>query len=373
MCSPMNEPTTPPVGRRRLLVGVLAGVALVAAGWFAWQSVRAGAERRRALDDVRANRYAEAEPVLRRLHERDPDDVTVVMALVESTIKGQKLVAEVEPLVTRWCELDPGNAEPWKLRLDVWLRLKRHDRALQDGQRVLELEPNNEGVRRTVARLLLVEGRPEDARRLCRRLLDDRPGDAELRVLLATIDHALGRPADAARGLDELLAGQPGNTSAGLLRGMLFLEANPPEPERAIPLFRDVIARSPDPDDRSKARYQLSLALARAGRPDEAGRVLAELRRRQQAERLVVDSNQQPDNLALHVRAARALFDIGRTPDALARLDRVLARDAAYAPAHRALADYYDRQGRPDQAREHRRKAGTPAREPDAAAPPAGR
>ena len=65
---------------------------------------------------------------------------------------------------------------------------------------------------------------------------------------------------------------------------------------------------------------------------------------------------------ALHVETARIMQTVGQDDLSLAWLLSALKQDASFAPAHAALAEYYERHGDAGQAAEHRRLAGAPAR-----------
>jgi predicted Zn-dependent protease len=187
----------------------------------------------------------------------------------------------------------------------------------------------------------------DEAERECLRCLEKDPNNPALLLLYAQVPFQRGDRTRAAERLDALLARHPAFSPALALRGTLYNDANPPEYAKAVPLLRQAAAESADPQVQQSARYQLSLALRGSGRPDEADQVLAELRRIQEAQRLSVDSLQQPDNLAMQVRAAEALLEAGRADEGLRLLDRVLRRDANFAAAHRVLAAYYKKHGRP--------------------------
>jgi predicted Zn-dependent protease len=338
----------PPRTRRWQWVVFVAGLlALGAGGWYFWREWQAMSEARRGIELVRVQRYADALPILRKAYERSPRDISVVANLVQALIASGSLATGVEPILSRWCELEPDNPEPFKLRLDAWNKVGDRGRALADGLRVLELEPENDAVRKNVAWLLILAERFDEAERECLRCLEKDPDNAALLLLYAQVPYQRGVRARAAERLDALLARHPTFAPALALRGTLYNDANPPEYSKAIPLLRQAAAESPDLQVQQSARYQLSRALRGAGRADEADQVLAELRRIQEADRLSADSLQQPDNLAMQVRAAQALLEAGRTDEGLRLLDRVLRRDADFAAAHRVLAAYYEKHGRP--------------------------
>jgi predicted Zn-dependent protease len=128
------------------------------------------------------------------------------------------------------------------------------------------------------------------------------------------------------------------------------------EPQRAIELLEEVVRT--DPRRQRTGRYHLCLAYERAGRTEDARRVLAEVARMQEAETLRLALPSRPDDLALRVRTAEALVASGKMAEALDLLGQVLERDPAFRPAHALLARYYDKQGDKGRARAHRKLAG---------------
>lgn len=351
-----NEGHRLPWAVRHVLVGVAAIVVVVGAALWLWPRFLGG-ERGRALALVEAQRFDEAEPTLIRIFENDPNDLTVAVALATGHLSSNRLVADAEPYLTRWCALEPANVAPFKLRMDLWLRLKQSDRALADGLHVLEREPDNFELRKTVAWLLLAQGRFAEADDACRRCLQSHPDSQSLHYLQATIEFMQGHTEPAARLLDPLVASSPPYPPAALLRAELYLEEQPPVSDKAVPLLRAALAKDLDADDRQKARYLLSQALFRLKEDTEARQVLDEMRRDREADRLAVDSKQQPGNLALQLRAAAALLDVGKAEQGLDLVQRVLRRDANNAAAHGVLADYYQKLGQSDRASFHRRLA----------------
>jgi tetratricopeptide (TPR) repeat protein len=322
-----------------------------------WGRVLQGRDRQQGLRLAGEGKFAEAGPRLERALERNPGDVEVIQALVLGKIKGGALLTEVQPLLTRWCDLQPGEALAYKLRMDLWQRLAQPEAALADGERALELDPGDDAVRREVAGLLFTAGRYDEAERACRECLDRLPAERPaLLCLLARTLLARGKNSEAGAVPAPLLRERPDYAEALLIGGLVDIEAG--RFEEAIPRLRRV--REREPRFRQEASYHLGLALARTGRADEAARLMAEVQQLQTAERLRKDSNQQPDNLDLRVRAAGALLAVDRAEEARGLLESVLARDPVNPAAHRALADCYEKQGQTERAAEHRRRAGLP-------------
>ncbi len=318
---------------RLLLVAVVAGVLSLAYPLASWWADR---QRRHdvALSLARNGNPADAIPSLQRALEDDPNDADLLGELAIAELKSGALLTNVEPLLTRWCELRPKDAAPWKLRMDVRSRLGNAVGALEDGRHVLTLSPDDAEVRELVAELLLASGNFAEAEAECRRCLDARPDRRPpLLYLLAKVYKADDKPDRAAAVLDELLRDRPDFTPAVVLRGTLLVEAE--QFDRAVAVLEPALGQ--DPSYRQAVLYQLGTALVRSGQGERGRRLLDEMRQLQDADRLLKDVGQQPDNLDLKVRAAEALLRVGRRDEARGLLDQVLARDAQNAAARRLL------------------------------------
>jgi predicted Zn-dependent protease len=336
--------------RRWILVVVLLG--LGGAGVAAWLATRDHG-RKAALQDARAGRFAEAEPVLREALERNPDDIDVLDCLARGYTKADRPL-DAEPCLSELVRLQPDNAEYLRLRWNLYRTLKRWEPAYADARRLLELTPGDEDLRRKTMGDAFVSGHFADAEDLCRSQLAQHPGDRKLTGMMAEIRRARGDDAEAGRILDELIRADPNDYAALQARGILYDETG--HPDQAIPLLRRVFDEAPN--RKRPAGYPLAVALEKVGQKDEAKKVLTEVRRQQDVELAGEAMKTQPDNLALHVQLAEDLLRAGHTNDGLAVLDQVLRRDPKFAPAHRALADYFERAGKPELAAEHRRLAG---------------
>jgi tetratricopeptide (TPR) repeat protein len=343
----------PPSRARRLPARVLVvGAAVVISGVVIWWATHPGRERVEGLRAARDGDFARAEPLLMQALERNPADAEVV----ESLARGHLAAADPRAAVhlAHWAKLRPDQPEPVRLRMEFCRKHKQREEAFADGKRLLDFEPDNQQLRRTVMNLAFSVGRFEEAEPLCRECIRRQPGDTGLLVMLAEIRRARGDLPGAAAVLDPILKDQPKLASALLLRATIHEEFG--EPAKAVPLLREVMAS--DPRRRATAVYRLSLALERAGRPDEARAALTELRRIQDVDTYAEAIRTQPDNLDLRVRLAESLLAEGDTQDGLNLLSGALALDPRFRPAHRALAAHYEKQGQPDRAAEHRRLAG---------------
>lgn len=345
---------------RRVVLAVV-GLVVVVGVAFGWRWLHARGQRGEGLRLAKAGRLADAAPLLERAAARNGTDVEVVSALAQARLAGPDPAAAEGPL-TRWCELAPDDARPYRLRMGLrqriargkWSpadRLKRSEEAAADGRRVLELDPDDDPTRRALAGLLVEVGRFAEAEPLARAALARAPADPSLLVLLAKACHPLGKRAEAEAALDAALHARPESADALLLRAVLHREAD--QPEKAVPLLRRAV--SLDRALRKDGLYQLGLALVATGRAEEARRVMAELDLLTLQD--AVANDHFPNTLAMRVQVAEAMLRAGRPEPAREQLEAVLKESPDFAPAHRVLALYYEQTGRPDRAAEHRRRS----------------
>lgn len=363
MSSPQpNTPTptpTPGPGRRRVRLMIGLGLLLgVPTGGLGIWAITTSADRQAGLEMARAGSFTKAEPLLLKALDRDPNDAEVVEELAKGYTDTNS--DRAEELLTRWVTLRPDDSTAIKARMAFYTRHKQTEKAAADARRLVELEPSNVEARRALLKADFDAGHFAEAEEHCRALLEADPRDPGLRADLAQIRNARGDSAGAAAILDQLIAENPRNWRALFARGIMYDEAG--DSVKAVELLRKVVA-----GDRTRQRtggYQLAMALERAGQPEEAKKVMVEVRRRQDVEVFSDAIKTQPDNLALQARLAERLLEEGFTQDGLSLLQAVLSRDPAFPPAHRVLAAYYERTGKPGLAAEHRQKAGGPVDRP---------
>jgi predicted Zn-dependent protease len=363
--APSDNPFRRPVRALWWRLGLLLSLLVLGFGAaavpFLWQRHQARHDRAEALRAAQLGRFSDAEPLLLRALERNPDDLDLMKALVRGYL-GTGELNEAGPLLDRWCTLRPDDSEPFKQRMDLRHRRARAVRiaadkqtlmeaALEDGQHVLDLDPLDDPVAGEVVWLLWQVGRFEEADGLCRGCLRRKPTDPWLTYLLARIAHARGAASEAQALLDPLLRQHPDFGRGLLLRAMLHNEAG--EPDKAVPLLQRALARE-DAEQR-ETRYQLSLALARSGRPEEARRVMAEVQKRNLDGLLA--STHNPDATGVKLQQAETCLANGQEDEGLRLLEALLAQDPGFAPAHRLLASYYEQKGQPERAADHRRRS----------------
>ncbi len=338
----MSTSATPeiPVRRRpwlRWVVGLLVLALLLSGAVYGWLWYRDRSERAEAERLFNTTEFSRAEPYLRRYAERHPNDLAIVRDLARGYLATERL-NEADQYFAQWCALEPNSPQPFQERIKLWQHLGRLNEMAEDGKRVLERDPNNKEIRLHLPDWLFRLGKIDEAERECQRGLQVLPGNRWLRLLLADIARRHGHADRAVLQLDQLIQEYPQFAEAILLRGTICREAG--QQEQA----RDWLQRAVQLDGlhRPRALYELSLVLAQLGKKEEAERALAE-------------SN------ALEVRTAALMLQSGKTVEAnnaVTLLNKVLARDPSCAEAHKLLAAYYEKEGQPERAAEHRRQAG---------------
>jgi predicted Zn-dependent protease len=310
-------------------------------------------QRESVLDAARDGDFDRAEPQLKAILARAPTDVEVLGALSKGYLSlGRK--GEAEECLTRWLDQTPTATEALELRLALFRDLARFDAALADLDRLIALDPESPALRRRRPGLLFSGGQFAEADRACQASLGRQPDDRALLRLHAEIKRAQKEFAAAGEILDRILRAAPLEPGVLMAKAMLLYETD--QPAEAIQLFRQVLRL--DPSRQRTARYHLSLALARVDRNDpEARRLIDEVRHMQDAELLLVDSDNNPDNIPLQIRSARAQFENNDHRRAVKILEHVLRLDPRSSAAHALLAEIHEKEGNEEKAAEHRRLA----------------
>jgi predicted Zn-dependent protease len=351
MTSPAVNAARPSAPRwRRWAAAAALGVLALAAA-FGWRWYQGRAERDEALRLAEGHDFAAAQPRLQRLHERHPHDAAVARALALGHLRARHF-DEAETYLGRWCALQPGRAEPYRLRLDLSMRQQKIEAALADAARVLELEPNDLDTRKLLAQLLLLDCRYAQAEQDALRCLRAEPNNVRLWYFLGKSYRGLGQTSRAVRWADRIVATGLDFPPGLQLRAELHLDAGEVEP--AIRLLRKASA-SPGPEGLAML-YPLSLALERAGRHEESRQVTAEMLWRQ-ALALWSEDEHRDDNAGLQERVVEALLAAGKGDEAARFLQDILRRRPDAAGTHQLLAACYDQLGQPERAAEHRRQA----------------
>jgi tetratricopeptide (TPR) repeat protein len=255
-----------------------------------------------------------------------------------------------------WIELQPENPKPYHLRGWTQERINNPKAAKADYERALELNPDMALARLGLAEMLLHDKQAPDALPHLERLHRQSPDDPRVQARMGICLFLQGRAEEARRLMEAAVTGLPNDSP--LLIALANLNLQDGRGAEAELWARKVIAD--DPAD-TEALFVLISALQLQGRVEDATALLAELERK----RVIVDRinallrdvadspNAKADDYA---ELARFLFQIGRDKLGVYWGERALERDSTNQPAHRALAEYYERTGVPLKAAVHRRQ-----------------
>jgi Tfp pilus assembly protein PilF len=381
--------------RRALTVGAVAALGLLAG--LVWSAPGSGkSDLDKALDQARRGELKEVEEgLIARLRKDDPEASRIVQALVEGYLQTYRYHS-AEECLGAWAWLYRKQDDPGALFLlglvreraerDGWgnqtwgnapgapapaAKGEVHERSghellwyINSGpataaatyQRVLELDPKHDAARLHLAQLLLKSTKVDKALGHFQQLGKRRPKDAEVLLGLAQCDVQLGKLDEAAKLLDGLLAQDPKNVQALSERGKLALQTGQIEEGEA--LLRKAVAG--DASD-YPAGYSLAQALLREGKQAEAQQQLKRLEHLQQdlkrLDELAAKMEDTPHDPALDSEIGMGFLRTGRDKDGVRWLGYALLEDPHYRPAHRALAENYERTGNKELAEQHRREA----------------
>ncbi|MBX9623480.1 MAG: tetratricopeptide repeat protein, partial [Gemmataceae bacterium] len=299
----------------------------------------------------------EEQLVSRGLDPAHPDAREIREAVARAYLRRLRLI-ECLALLDTWRADDPGSPVARSLAGQVWTQLGVYGRAAEEFAEAVRLDPGRTADRLRLALALIEEGKAADAAPHLRRVRAERPGDREVAVYLA---FALGRAraeGEARALLDGVLAADPDHVPA--LAGRARLDLDTDRPADAERYARRVLDLAPQ---NRQAVMVLHQALIAQGREAEADRAKARLLELEEQLKHYYDlANRQipgrPNDPALLTELGDVLRQMGRPAEAAGWWRRAVEADPRYAPAHRALADYLDAAGRPDEAAEHRRQAG---------------
>jgi tetratricopeptide (TPR) repeat protein len=213
----------------------------------------------------------------------------------------QALVAEV-------LANNPRDDDALILRGNVALAQKDPKTAIADLRAVLRDQPNALGVMRSLARAHIANGEPVLAEEILRRALEANPKDTALQLDLAQLEADLGRPAQAKTIIDELAKQRPDDIDVLETQYKVAMETNDLASARAA--ANALVATQP----LGSVGYYFQGTIAEASQSPE------------DAAKLYSKSQQLQPDAAEPLRAlVRVLAALKRTPEALARLDRVIA------------------------------------------------
>jgi Tfp pilus assembly protein PilF len=294
---------------------------------------------------------------LRGRIEAEPEQAVLILeALAQGCIATYRLHHALDYLAA-WLEREPDAVPALLSRGWVQERIYWFEQAREDYRRAVALAPNDTEARLRLAQNLGLGGDSREAAEHFEWLRERQPDNPIVVMGLAQAKAKLGAMEEARQLLDALALRFPQEAPVLLERGRVALQMG--RPEEAEPWLRRAVAAAPY---EYQPHYSLVQCLNQLGKVSEA-RVAQERTDRLEAELQKID--QMTEAIQSHPYDPAPRCEIGKTylshqKDALGLhwLRSALRVSADYAPAHAALAEYYERTGQPILAARHRRQAG---------------
>jgi tetratricopeptide (TPR) repeat protein len=256
--------------------------------------------------------------------------------------------------LTRWIQEMPNSAKPYHWRGWVLERLDNHKEAMKDYLSALERDPDLVPVRLRVAAMLLEDNQPQQALPHLQRLRAQFPDRADILARLGQCRLLQGQGDEARQLLEVAVAKMPDDIATLLALGKLELQED--RPAKAEGWLRR--AMKADPAD-SEVQFNLASSLQLQGRKEEAEAMLDSCEKQKAAlkranDLLNTEARHPSKNPVPPTEVGSLLLEMGQERLGLYWLEQALMRNPNYEPAHRALAQYFDKKGDARKAAAHR-------------------
>jgi tetratricopeptide (TPR) repeat protein len=293
------------------------------------------------------------------------DAVLILEALAQGYHEACRLGDE-ERTLREWLERKPGNAQVlyrlgWVIEQRARASARGWDRGPQERarelyRRAVEADPKHDTARLRLAEGFLEQSRADEALEHFRRLRQRRPKDPAPLLGLARCEILLGRTEEGTKLLDRLLAEHPRDARALRERGKVALQED--QAEQAEKWLRQAAALAPGD---YQTAYVLYRCLQLADKREEAVAALTRFKNveedQKRLNKCLEAAERAPQGPAPRSEAGRILLRLGEEDEGLRWLRSALRLDPKHGPAHRALADYYQRKGDKERAEQHRELA----------------
>jgi tetratricopeptide (TPR) repeat protein len=285
-----------------------------------------------------------------------PESPAILETLANIYIR-QTRYLEALLCLDRWLILDPDSVRGLDWRGWLCNQLDHRVQAINDYERLLELQPGRADIRLRLAQLLLESARHAEAVPHLERLLGELPDNPEVPAALAPCRVVQGRPEEARELLDAALQDHSDHFESLSQRGKLELTVG--HSAEAEPWLRKALEVKPHD---TETRYSLYRSLqGQPGRQQEAERELSRWEQEgQQQNRLSSllrkDLGAHPNDVDLAREAGELFLQLGEEQRGLFWLHRALAINPRHVPSHRALLAHYERTNDTAKAEEERQQ-----------------
>jgi tetratricopeptide (TPR) repeat protein len=309
----------------------------------------------RALLRVHRGDLAGVEDFLRACVAQDDPDTVEILDILSAALILDYRVADAHRCLDDLLRRQPDHFHALVRRGWTAEKQARYALAVESHQKALDLRPQADNVRLSLAELQVVLGRFADAQEHFEYLRARQPENPSVLFGLARCLSGTGQKEQALALLDRLLARHPNDWKALSERGWVCVQLDRPAEAEAY-LRR---AESLAPPDLPLLTL-LADCLRLLGKQEEArayrvkaDRLKADIQRAGQLGDLIREKS--PNDPALRHELACILLRLGKQQDALHWFRTALDKDPAHRPTHESLAAFYEKAGAFQQAHAHRR------------------
>jgi tetratricopeptide (TPR) repeat protein len=285
-----------------------------------------------------------------------PDSGLILEALISGCLRAYRM-HEANACILDWKKREPNSPAPLFFAGLMHLQLTNQQDAADHFRRVVRMDPDHEEARLFLTNVLVELKLYEEALPHLQLLQRRLPRNLLVQARLASCLEDLGRQAEAEKILAAILERDPNYPPALTQAGRLANRTG--DVEKAEKLLTAACKLEPA---NHAAHYQLYLCLGQQGKIAEAKRIKKHMK---QIEKDLEDfrdivgekMSKAPFDPALHAKVGEILLRFGAPDDALRWYHSALQHDPNYAPAHEALARYFEHVGQTRRAAEHRSRA----------------
>lgn len=320
-------------------------------------------ERERLLAVAQTGRVSEIERQLTTmLSDAEDDGPEICAALVD----GLNLSYDLElanVVLEGWIKENPRDPEPYRRRGELFFGKREWPEALAMLRKWVELAPDHVAARLRLGQCLMMMHDPIEAELQFRKCLKATPDNIAAWTGLASCLIMNGRTDEAQGALLRVMEQDPGNFEARTRLGELELSRG--SAQEAIKWFKPLVENWPD--DKGLCNL-MAQALQETGEAEQAQVYREKVERGNEALRrsvkLADEIRTNPTDVELRYELGTLLMRYESREEGVGWLQSLLRFDPHHAGAHRALADYYGKNGEEELANQHRRLADSTRRTP---------
>jgi tetratricopeptide (TPR) repeat protein len=308
----------------------------------------------RALLRVHHGELSSVEDFLRSCVQEDNADAVEILDVLSAALFLKGRTNEAMQCVDDLLQRQPDHFDGLVKRGRFAENLSWNSLAVESYQKALDLRPDVDNVRLSLAELQVALGRFTEARVHFEYLRERQSRNPSILFGLARCLAGEGQKEQALKLLDRLLAAYPSDWKALGERGWLSVQLD--RPAEGEPYLRRAIALAP-PD--LPLLVRLSECLRLLDKPDEARAYREKADQLQEdfgkAEQLgTLIREKSPDDPNLRNELGRILLRLGKPKDAFHWFQTALEKDPKHRPTHQSLVEFYEQVGDPKQAAYHR-------------------